>query len=53
LNGGTVGHYVPATMNPVIVYQDVGQTAPNPNPMLLDSAGTCVVFRIGQFREIV
>lgn len=44
---------VPGTSNPVTTYIDSNQTIANPNPIILDSAGSCTAYGAGTFREIV
>ena len=55
LAGGTVGMYVPNTGNSVFknTWQDEGETILNTNPILLDSAGRCIIYGNGKYQQLV
>lgn len=42
--GGKVYTYTAGTSTPATTYSDVGLTTPNANPIILDSAGRCVIY---------
>ena len=50
LAGGSIGTYVPGTLTPKTTWQDQNQVTANSNPIILDSAGRCIVFGSGQYR---
>lgn len=51
--GGTLNTYIPGTTTPKTVWSDVGQTTPQPNPVVLDSAGRASLWGQGQYRLIL
>lgn len=51
--GGTVGMYIPGTLDQKITYQDSGGTTPNANPLTLDDLGSAVIWGFGSYRQIV
>ena len=53
LVGGKVYYYIPTTLTPKDTYQDEGLTILNTNPIILDSAGTAVMWGSGLYRQIV
>ena len=53
LAGGSVATYIPNTTTPKTTWQDQNQVTANANPIVLDSAGRCIVFGSGQYRFIV
>lgn len=53
LAGGLVYMYQPATTVPAATWQDANQTVPNTNPIMLDAAGECTIYGIGNYRQIV
>lgn len=50
---GSVGFYIPTTMTPKITWADAGETTPNTNPIILDSAGRAIIYGSGQYRQIL
>jgi len=53
LSGGQVYYYVPSTTTPKTTWQDVNQTTPNSNPVVLDAAGRALVWGSGNYRQQV
>jgi hypothetical protein len=53
LAGGTVTFWIPGTTVLTVTYEDDAKTIPNSNPIVLDSAGSCMAFANGEFREYV
>lgn len=53
LSGGSVQTYIPSTLTPKTTWMDSGQVAANTNPIILDSAGRCIVYGTGSYRFIV
>ena len=53
LTGGSVTYYVPGTMAPKRTWSDLGMTAPNPATITLDNLGSCSVFGLGSYRQVV
>jgi hypothetical protein len=51
--GGTVTTLVPGTSTPKTTWSDHDGTAMNTNPIVLDSAGRCIVFGDGEYRIIL
>lgn len=51
--GGSVYFYIPATTTPKITWQDAGETTPNTNPVILDSAGRAIIYGSGQYRQVL
>ncbi len=50
---GTVDYYVPGTTTRKTTWQDSGQTIPNANPVVLDSAGRALMLGNGSYRQVV
>jgi Concanavalin A-like lectin/glucanases superfamily len=50
---GTVGMYVPNTLNEKDTWQDRDHLALNTNPIDLDAAGRCVIWGNGAYRQIL
>lgn len=53
LTGGKVQFYVPGTTTPKKTWQDAGETIPNTNPVVLDSAGRAIILGDGTYRQQV
>lgn len=53
ISGGFVYMYVPNTTTPKTTWQDVGETTPNSNPIILDSQGSCLLYGSGQYTQEV
>lgn len=53
LAGGSVAFYIPGTTTPKDTWQDAGQVALNTNPVLLDSAGSALIYGSGAYRSVV
>ena len=53
LAGGYAYHYIPGTSTPKNTYQDVDATIVNSNPVILDAAGSAVIFGTGAYRQVV
>jgi len=53
LAGGKVYYYIPSTTTPKNTYQDAALTILNANPIVLDSAGECIAYGSGAYRQIV
>lgn len=53
LAGGSVYFYIPNTTTFKNTWQDAGETTLNTNPVLLDSAGTAIIYGEGQYRQLV
>lgn len=51
--GGLVFSYVPGTTTPSPTYADEGLTVVNPNPIVLDAAGRCVMWTDLLTRQVV
>lgn len=51
--GGSVGFYVPGTLTAKSTWQDSGASVLNTNPVVLDSAGRCIVWGSGAYRMIL
>lgn len=51
--GGTLATYVPGTSTPKSTWQDEGLSALNTNPIILDSAGRCIIWGDGLYRTIL
>lgn len=50
---GTVQFYIPTTTTPKATWSDPGETVPNPNPVVLDSAGRATIFGSGIYRQVL
>lgn len=44
ISGGLLSTFVAGTSTPATTYSDSGLTVPNANPIVLDSAGRCVIY---------
>lgn len=53
LVGGKVFNYLVSTTTPKNTYQDLAQTIPNTNPVILDARGQCVMFGTGNYRQVL
>ncbi len=53
LSSGKVFNYTQGTTTPKTTYQDINQTVPNTNPIILDAAGRAKYWGIGTYRQIV
>jgi hypothetical protein len=53
LAGGEVYTYIVGTTTPKTTWQDMAATVENGNPIVLDSAGRCVMFGVGAYRQMV
>jgi hypothetical protein len=53
ISGGSVYMYVPGTTDPSTTYTDQTETVANPNPVILDQAGRCVMWGDGYYRQVV
>jgi hypothetical protein len=53
LAGGKVYYYIPSTTTLKNTYQDLYLTILNTNPIVLDSAGECIAWGAGAYRQVV
>lgn len=53
LVGGTIEHFVPGTDDLKDTWQDYDQTAFNDNPLTLDERGQCIIYGVGNYRQVV
>ena len=53
LSSGKVFNYTQGTTTPKTTYQDINQTVPNTNPIILDAAGRAKYWGIGIYRQVV
>jgi len=53
LAGGSVTFYIPSTTTLKTTWSDPGETVPNTNPVVLDSAGRAVIYGNGDYRQVV
>jgi len=51
--GGTVATFVPGTTTPADTWTDETESALNPNPVVLDSAGRAAIYGSGEYRVIL
>ena len=51
--GGKLFTYITATTTPKLTWSDIGGTAANTNPIILDAAGRAVIFGDGDYRLIL
>lgn len=51
--GGTIATYVPESGTPKQTWQDPDQLAANTNPVILDSAGRCILYGDGEYRLLL
>jgi hypothetical protein len=49
LSGGLVHTYVAGTTTPAATWQDIAEATPNSNPVVLDAAGSCLLFGNGSY----
>lgn len=50
LAGGLVYTYVPGTTTPQTTWQDAAEATPNSNPIVLDAAGSCLLYGNGNYQ---
>jgi hypothetical protein len=53
LTSGKVQFYIPGTTTAKTTWQDSGETIPNTNPVVLDSAGRAIILGDGSYRQQV
>lgn len=53
LSGGLVNTYIPSTTTPKTTWQDSGEATANANPIVLDSAGSCLLYGSGSYQLTV
>ena len=53
LAGGKVYFYIPNTSTFKNTWQDAGEINLNTNPVILDGAGSALIYGIGQYRQVV
>jgi hypothetical protein len=53
LAGGKVYYYIPSTTTFKNTYQNIALTILNTNPIILDSAGECIAYGNGTYRQVV
>jgi hypothetical protein len=53
LAGGAVYMYVPGTTTAKTTWKDPGETVPNTQPIVLDSAGRALIWGSGEYRQVV
>jgi tail fiber protein gp53 len=53
LAAGKVFYYIPNTSTPKNTWQDAGELVLNTNPIILDSAGRCIAYGQGEYRQVV
>lgn len=53
ISGGRVYFYIPNTLTPKTTWSTQSQSAPNTNPVVLDSAGRAVIYGVGMYRQIL
>lgn len=53
LTSGTVEFFIPGTSTHKLTWQDAGQSVPNTNPVVLDSAGRAIIFGDGSYRQLL
>jgi hypothetical protein len=51
--GGTLATYVPGTTTPKATWQNEALSAQNTNPVVLDSAGRCILWGDGLYRTVL
>lgn len=51
--GGTLATYIPGTSTPKMTWLDPDQAAANTNPVVLDSAGRCLLYGDGEYRLLL
>lgn len=52
-SGGSVFMYVPSTLDFKDTYQNESGSILNTNPVVLDSAGRCIMFGVGDYRQVL
>lgn len=50
---GKVYHYIPATGTAKDTWQDEGLTSLNTNPIILDAGGSCTIWGVGLYRQVL
>lgn len=50
---GKVYHYIPSTGTPKDTWTDEGLTTLNQNPIILDAGGSCTIWGVGLYRQIL
>jgi len=53
LAGGLVYSFVPGGTTPKTTWQDAGETTANPNPIVLDASGSCLLYGAGNYQLTV
>lgn len=53
LSGGLVHTYIPSSTTPKTTYQDSGAATPNANPIVLDAAGSALIYGAGSYQLTV
>jgi hypothetical protein len=53
LAGGLVHTYIPGGTTPKTTWQDSGAATPNANPIVLDAAGSCLIYGSGNYQLTV
>lgn len=53
LTSGSVEFFIPGTTTYKMTWQDEGQTIPNTNPVILNSAGRAIIFGDGSYRQVL
>lgn len=53
LTSGTVEFFIPGTSTLKMTWRDEGQTIPNTNPVILNSAGRAIIFGDGSYRQVL
>lgn len=53
LEFGTVEHFIPSTSVPKLTWSDEAQTAANPDIIVLDAGGQCIIWGTGLYRQRV
>ena len=53
LAGGKVYFYIPSTSTFKNTWQDAGEATLNTNPVVLDGAGSALIYGVGQYRQVV
>jgi len=51
--GGQIFTYIPATTTPKLTWSDIGGTAANTNPIILDAAGRALIYGDGDYRMVL
>ena len=53
LAGGAIATFIPGGTTPKTTWQDAAETIPNSNPIVLDSAGSCLLYGEGAYQLAV